>query len=79
MLIRVMYKDGNQDRVKAAQLQALIQSCQIKMFKRFSGWVSVVCDETRGKRPHETESHDGDERRKDGKTNNVFLDEPSDM
>jgi len=79
MLIRVMYKDGRQDRVKAAQLQALIQSCQIKMFKRFSGWVSVVCDETRGKRPQETEIHDGRERRKGEKINNIFLDESSDI
>ena len=41
MLIRVMYKDGRQDRVKRAHLKNLIEHCQIKMFKRFSGWVSI--------------------------------------
>ena len=35
MLIRVMYKDGRQDRVKKAQLKDLIEHQQIKMFKRF--------------------------------------------
>ena len=42
MLIRIMYRDGRQDRVKRAQLKGLIEHCQIKMFKRFSGWVSVL-------------------------------------
>ena len=78
MLIRVMYKDGRQDRVKAAQLQGLIESRQIKMFKRFSGWVSVGCDETR-ERPIGTEEHDGRERRKKEEIMNIFLDEPSDL
>jgi hypothetical protein len=73
-----MYKDGRQDRVKAAQLQKLIKSRQIKMFKRFSGWVSVVCDETREK-PIGDKKRDGRERRKKEEIKNIFLDEPSDI
>jgi len=78
MLIRVMYKDGRQDRVKAAQLQELIESRQIKMFKRFSGWVSVVCDDTR-ERPIGAKERDGRERRRKEEIKNIFLDEPSDI
>ena len=79
MLIRVMYKDGRQDRVKKAQLKELIEAGQVKMFKRFSGWVSVVCDETREKCSDKTEDYNGRERRKKEKINNIFLDEPSDL
>lgn len=78
MLIRVMYKDGRQDRVKASQLPELIKSRQIKMFKRFSGWVSVVCDDTR-ERPITGKEYDGRERRKKDEITNIFLDEPSDV
>ena len=78
MLIRVMYKDGRQDRVKKAQLRELIERKQIKMFKRFSGWVSVVCDETRERQFSQYE-YEGRERRKDEIIRNEFLDEPSDV
>lgn len=80
MLIRVMYKDGRQDRVKPNQLKHLIETCQIKMFKRFSGWVSVVCHETREKKRQVSDEYDGRERRKEEKKiNNIFLDELSDL
>jgi len=78
MLIRVMYKDGRQDRVKKAQLRELIEHKQIKMFKRFSGWVSVACDETR-ERKFSWFEYEGRERRKDELIRNEFLDEPSDF
>jgi hypothetical protein len=78
MLIRVMYKDGRQDRVKKAQLKDLIEHQQIKMFKRFSGWVSVVCDETREKQIC-TKKYEGRERRKEEEIRNEFLDERSDF
>ena len=80
MLIRVMYKDGRQDRVKPAQLKELIATGRIKMFKRFYGWVSVVCDQTREKKSVENDCNfDGRERRKQEEINNIFLDEPSDI
>ena len=79
MLIRVMYKDGRQDRVKRAHLKNLIEHCQIKMFKRFSGWVSVVCDPTREKQIYRDEAYEGRERRSDEPVKNIFLDEPVDL
>ena len=79
MLIRVMYKDGSQELVKPAQLQKLIQKCQIKRFKRFSGWVSVICDGTREKWPYGVEEYAGRKRRKDDKSSTVFSNEPFDI
>ena len=78
MLIRVMYKDGRQDMVRKSELKELIDKHQIKMFKRFSGWVSVVSDMTREKRICIEESP-GRERRKEEPTKNIFLDELSDV
>ena len=79
MLIRVMYKDGRQDMVKRAQLGELIQRCQIKKFKRFSGWISVVCDSTRAKNNRKIDDYEGRERRKNATVNDIFLDESSDV
>ncbi len=80
MLIRVMYRDGSQDRVNRAQLKLLIEHDQIRMFKRFSGWVSVVCDRTREKTGATGVAYSGQERRcKEAKKSYIFLDEPLDL
>ena len=78
MLIRVIYKDGRQDRVKKAQLSDLIEHQQIKMFKRFYGWVSVSGDLTREKQLV-TPLYEGRDRRSVEPIRNDFLDEPSDV
>lgn len=79
MLIRVMYKDGRQDRVKKDQLAHLIAHQQIIMFKRFSGWVSVICDRTREKQKECPVEYEGRERRKKEVIRNIFLDETIDL
>jgi len=78
MLIRVIYNDGRQDRVKKAQLHELIEHKQIKMFKRFYGWVSVCSDLTREKQIA-APPYEGRERRSEEPIRNEFLDEMSDV
>jgi hypothetical protein len=68
MFIRVMYRDGRQDRVRRDQLQELIDTSRITKFKRFSGWVSTVCDPTREKRRLFDPDYEGRERRSDNLT-----------
>ena len=79
MLIRIMYNDGRQDRVRKDQLAGLIASGRIKMFKRFYGWVHVTTDPTREKMIYRDADYEGRERRKDENCDSIFLDEPSDL
>jgi len=41
MLIQVKYRDGTYGRIRSEDLDALIQSGDIVMFQRSSGWASI--------------------------------------
>ncbi len=47
MLIRVNYPDGRCDPVEVSRLDYLIQTEQIRRFKRNSGWVVIGRDPVR--------------------------------
>ncbi|MDT8419777.1 MAG: hypothetical protein RQ754_05045 [Desulfuromonadales bacterium] len=61
MMIRVEYKDGQQQLVRPHQLKKLISSEQIVRFERSGGWATLGVDVLRV--PGGSESYTGVERR----------------
>lgn len=51
MLIQINYADDRYDYVKDFMLETLIQSGEIKQFRRSSGWVRIGVDPIRKSRP----------------------------
>ncbi len=49
MVIRIKYRDGRYDMVKASHLNRLIAANLISQFKRSSGWAIIGRDPIRGR------------------------------
>lgn len=46
--IRIVYRNGNRDKVTPELLTSLIQTNEIAQFQRSDGWVTIGIDRVRG-------------------------------